>query len=105
MMMLNAGKHVLCEKPLAESAAEVKMVNAVAKEKKLFFMEVRVFFLLTSAWNKTIANPGGDNIGMTYGSLMFYSKNNIIVEINLYFRDKIVEKYINVREIRMCSQE
>ena len=42
-MMLNAGKHVLCEKPLAESAAEVKMVNAVAKEKKLFFMEVFFF--------------------------------------------------------------
>jgi dihydrodiol dehydrogenase / D-xylose 1-dehydrogenase (NADP) len=43
LMMLNAGKHVLCEKPLAESAAEVKMVNAVAKEKKLFFMEVFFF--------------------------------------------------------------
>lgn len=39
-MMLNAGKHVLCEKPLAMNTREVKEIVELAKEKKLFLMEV-----------------------------------------------------------------
>lgn len=38
-MMLNAGKHVLCEKPLAMNTREVKEILELAKQKKLFFME------------------------------------------------------------------
>lgn len=36
---LNAGKHVLCEKPFTMNAAELEEIIAVAREKKLFLME------------------------------------------------------------------
>lgn len=36
---LNAGKHVLCEKPFTMNAAELEEMIAVAREKKLFLME------------------------------------------------------------------
>lgn len=36
---LNAGKHVLCEKPFTMNAAELEAMIAVAREKKLFLME------------------------------------------------------------------
>ena len=39
LLMLNAGKHVLCEKPLTLTTKYTKMLNAVAKEKNVFFME------------------------------------------------------------------
>ncbi|XP_052096737.1 trans-1,2-dihydrobenzene-1,2-diol dehydrogenase-like isoform X2 [Mytilus californianus] len=39
VIMLKGGKHVLCEKPFSISTEEVKMVNKLAKEKNLFFME------------------------------------------------------------------
>lgn len=39
LMMLNAGKHVVCEKPLAASWEECKKVLDSAKEKNLFFLE------------------------------------------------------------------
>jgi dihydrodiol dehydrogenase / D-xylose 1-dehydrogenase (NADP) len=38
-LMLNNGKHVLCEKPLAMNVRETKQLLALAKEKKLFLME------------------------------------------------------------------
>ena len=38
--MLNNGKHVLCEKPLAMNYKEVKEMIDLAKEKGLFFAEV-----------------------------------------------------------------
>jgi predicted dehydrogenase len=40
MMMLEAGKHVMCEKPLAPTWEECKKVLDFAKEKNLLFMEV-----------------------------------------------------------------
>ena len=40
MMMLEAGKHVLCEKPLTCSAEETRALIKAAKEKGVFFMEV-----------------------------------------------------------------
>ncbi|XP_033757083.1 trans-1,2-dihydrobenzene-1,2-diol dehydrogenase-like [Pecten maximus] len=39
MLMLNAGKHVLCEKPMSLNMKQAKLVLQLAKEKKLYFME------------------------------------------------------------------
>ena len=41
LMMLEAGKHILCEKPLTCSAEETRVLIMAAKEKGVFFMEVR----------------------------------------------------------------
>jgi len=38
--MLNAGKHVLCEKPMAMNYKQAKEVLDLAKEKQLLFIEV-----------------------------------------------------------------
>lgn len=40
-MMIQAGKHVLCEKPLCMNVKETKQLIQLAKEKKVFLMEVR----------------------------------------------------------------
>lgn len=39
LMCMNNGKHVVCEKPLGVNAKEVKEMVAMAKEKKVFFLE------------------------------------------------------------------
>lgn len=39
MLMLNAGKHVLCEKPLCMNEKEVMELVTLAKRKRLFLME------------------------------------------------------------------
>lgn len=86
LMMLNAGKHVLCEKPLAESAAEVKMVNAVAKEKKLFFMEAvwsRCFPVYHKIQEEITSGTIGD-VQMVFARFLIW---------NLDYR-KVVEKQI-----------
>lgn len=41
LMMFEAGKPVLCEKPLTCSAADTKMLIKAAREKGVFLMEVR----------------------------------------------------------------
>jgi len=38
--MLEAGKHVLCEKPLGVNVSETKYLCELAKSKNLFLMEV-----------------------------------------------------------------
>lgn len=40
-MMLKAGKHVLCEKPLCMNVQETKQLIDLARENKVFLMEVR----------------------------------------------------------------
>lgn len=39
VLALNAGKHVLCEKPFTSNAAELRALITLAKEKNLFLME------------------------------------------------------------------
>lgn len=39
MLMLEHGKHVLCEKPLCMNEKQVRQLTAYAKEKQLFLME------------------------------------------------------------------
>ena len=51
LLCLNAGKPVLCEKPMCLTIDEVREVHKVAKEKNIFFMEVIInycfiFYLL-----------------------------------------------------------
>ena len=40
LMMLEAGKHVLCEKPVGMNGKELRQLLDKAKEKGVFFMEV-----------------------------------------------------------------
>lgn len=42
LLFLNAGKNVLCEKPFAMNARQVKELVAAAKKNNVFLMEVRV---------------------------------------------------------------
>ena len=60
---LNAGKHVLCEKPAAINLTELESILTVAKEKKLLFMEGMKppFFPL---YNKLLAYLQKDPIGI-----------------------------------------
>jgi predicted dehydrogenase len=39
MMALEAGKHVLCEKPLSLNEKQSRKIFSTAKAKNLFFME------------------------------------------------------------------
>jgi predicted dehydrogenase len=56
---LNAGKHVLCEKPFTANAAELKSLIALAKEKNLFLMEAMwTRFLPISKTIKQIIDEG-----------------------------------------------
>ena len=43
LMAINAGKHVLCEKPMSFNSREQEEVLQAAKEKRVFFMEVSFF--------------------------------------------------------------
>lgn len=40
LMMFEAGKHVLCEKPLTVTSKDTATLIQAAKEKGVFFMEV-----------------------------------------------------------------
>jgi len=41
--MLNAGKHVICEKPICMSVKDTTELLSLAKKKNLFIMEVNLF--------------------------------------------------------------
>ncbi|KAL3842951.1 hypothetical protein ACJMK2_020922 [Sinanodonta woodiana] len=58
IMMLNAGKHVVCEKPMTTNSKQQQQVFSVAQEKKLFFMEATWsrFFPVYEQIRKELAN-------------------------------------------------
>ena len=51
LMAINAGKHVLCEKPMSMNAREQEEVLQAAKNKGVFFMEVFKHFFKTLIFN------------------------------------------------------
>lgn len=56
---LKADKHVLCEKAVTSNAAEVKALIALAKSKKLFFMEAMwTRFQPLPQWIRSVADSG-----------------------------------------------
>jgi dihydrodiol dehydrogenase / D-xylose 1-dehydrogenase (NADP) len=52
-LCLEHGKHVLCEKAFTVNASQLKKLVEIAREKKLFLMEVRVILHYSMTW----ANP------------------------------------------------
>ncbi|XP_063612011.1 trans-1,2-dihydrobenzene-1,2-diol dehydrogenase-like [Penaeus indicus] len=62
-MMLKAGKHVLCEKPLCMNVQETKQLIDLAKEKKVFLMEAvwsRFFPVYREMMKRIAAGEIGD---------------------------------------------
>jgi predicted dehydrogenase len=59
LLALNAGKHVLCEKPLGLNSRQVEEMIATAKEKKRFFMEaMRMYFYPAIQKAKNLVESG-----------------------------------------------
>lgn len=77
LMMLNHGKHVLCEKPLCMNEGQSKRLIAHAEQKKLFLMEAiwsRFFPSYIHLKNRLDAGELGDieEVTVTFG---FYLSN------------------------------
>ncbi|PKO13767.1 MAG: dehydrogenase [Chloroflexi bacterium HGW-Chloroflexi-10] len=59
LLALNAGKHVLCEKPLGLNSRQVEEMITTAKEKKRFFMEaMRMYFYPAIQKAKSLVESG-----------------------------------------------
>ncbi len=74
VMALNAGKHVLCEKPMCMNAKEQEEVLSLASKKGLFFMEAlwtRHFPLIDRLKQEIFAKK-------TIGNLKFFSSNFMV---------------------------
>ena len=52
IQLMNAGKNVLCEKPMALNLKKAKQVLETAKKNDVFFMEVRIWLprILVTVW-------------------------------------------------------
>lgn len=71
-LMLESGKHVLCEKPLAMNEKQARQLIDLARSKKLFFMEAvwsRCFPAYERLRNIIDSGEIGDikYVGMTFG--------------------------------------
>ena len=76
---MNAGKHVLCEKPMTMNSKEQKEVLAVSKSTNKFFMEAlwTRHFPLVERLKDEIANNIGDiQIFNSNFTVQFELKNN-----------------------------
>lgn len=76
LMCLEAGKHVLCEKPMVVNAKQAEQCIAMAKEKNLFLMEGMWtrFFPATRAIRKLIADGAIGKVVSVQASLGFKSE-------------------------------
>lgn len=76
LLCLDAGKHVVCEKPMAVSAANAERCIAKAREKKLFLMEGMWtrFFPATRAIRAAIAEGAIGKVVSVSASLGFKSE-------------------------------
>lgn len=62
-MCLEAGKHVVCEKPITTSAAELQPLIALARERRLFLME-GLWSRFFPAWHQAKSWMADGRIGM-----------------------------------------
>ena len=76
LMCLEAGKHVLCEKPMVVNAKQAEQCITMAKEKNLFLMEGMWtrFFPATRAIRKLIADGAIGKVVSVQASLGFKSE-------------------------------
>ena len=74
-LCLEAGKHVLCEKPLTVNAAQSKVLIDIAKEKNLFFMEAvwTRFFPLTKEVSEFLKKGGLGEVKRVWADVSFWS--------------------------------
>jgi predicted dehydrogenase len=70
-LALNAGKHVLCEKPFTVNAAQAKILAALAKEKNRFLLEAvwTRFFPLSKQVRHLISSGALGDVHMVFADL------------------------------------
>lgn len=78
MLCLHAGKHVLCEKPLAMTYDEAQKVTKLAKEKQLFLMECMWtrFLPVTQTVRNWIQNGKIGNIKLMQATIGWVADKN-----------------------------
>ena len=81
--MLNAGKNVLCEKPMGLNSKQMKEMIALAKAKKLFLMEA-----VWTRFNPAILHFLDEiHVKKSVGKRKINAENNMILTNKLiYFR-------------------
>lgn len=125
-MALNAGKHVICEKPFTSTAAELKELIALAQEKHLYLFEAIIpIHLPNYKWLKTQLdrvgelkivqcnfsqysskydafkagkNPNVFNTEFSGGALMDINLYNIHFVMGLFGKPEEVHYYANLEE-------
>lgn len=85
-LALEAGKHVLVEKPITVNAEQARILFALAKEKGLFLMEAvwTRFFPLTRSIQDLVASGRLGEIKRVYADLSFW--NNVETEFGTQHR-------------------
>ncbi|KAF2790794.1 NAD(P)-binding protein, partial [Melanomma pulvis-pyrius CBS 109.77] len=74
-LCLEAGKHVLCEKPLTVNAAQARILMGVARRKKVFFMEAvwTRFFPAAGEIREVVAGGGLGVVKRVWADLSFWN--------------------------------
>jgi len=78
-LALNAGKHVLCEKPFTVNAAQAKVLAALAKEKKRFLLEAvwTRFFPLSKQVRHLLSSGALGDVHMVFADLSLNMEKEI----------------------------